>query len=565
MRQVLQTYRTGQLSVADVPAPGLEPGSVLVLTTRSLISVGTERQVMDLAKRSLVGKARARPDLVKKVLERLSRDGLLATGRAVLNRLDQPVPLGYSCAGRVIAVGEGIAGIAVGDRIACAGAKVANHAEVNLVPEKLCAKVPDGVSDDAAAFLTIGSIALQGVRTAAPTLGETFAVIGLGLIGQVASQLLRASGCKVLGVDLDDRKVALALELGADAGVNRQGDVGGAVSVLSDGRGVDGVLICAATSSNDPVVLAGEICRDRARVVVVGAVGMDVPRRPYYDKELSFHQSRSYGPGRYDPAYEELGQDYPAGYVRWTEQRNMEAFLHQCAIGAVRTERLISHRFPIERAEEAYQLVGSGDPLGVLLEYPAQVPPARTVAVAVPRAVEGAVKVGVIGAGAFAAGTLVPALAATRGTRLVTIASSRGFSARHLADKYRFESCTTDVTTIVEHPDVDAVFVVTRHDQHASQARSALRAQKNVFVEKPLAIDRPGLLEVLAAHAASGRILAVGFNRRFSPLARELAAFFENRRAPLVMNYRVNPGEIPTDSGIHYPAIAGGRLIGKTS
>src|SRR6266850_5533577 len=427
MRQILQSYRTGELNVVDVPAPGLEAGSALVLTTRSLISVGTERQVMDLAKRSLVGKARARPDLVKKVLDRLSRDGLLATGKAVLNKLDQPIPLGYSCVGRILAVGEGVTGVAVGDRVACAGAKVANHAEVNLVPKNLSAKIPDAVTDDAAAFVTLGAIALQGVRTAEPTLGETFAVTGLGLIGQLAAQLLRASGCRVIGIDLDDRKVALATELGADAAMNRSGDVGAAVAALTDGRGVDGVLICAATSSNDPVVLAGDLCRDRARVVVVGAVGMEVPRRPYYDKELSFHQSRAYGPGRYDPAYEELGHDYPAGYVRWTEQRNMEAFLHQCAIGAVRTESLISHRFPIERAEEAYQLVGGGDPLGVLLEYPARELPGRTVAVAVPRAVEGAVRVGVVGAGAFAAGTLVPAIASERATRLVAIASNRGF------------------------------------------------------------------------------------------------------------------------------------------
>ena len=563
MKQVLQSYRTGALALADVPAPGVEPGSVLLLTTRSLISVGTERQVMDLAKRSLVGKARARPDLVKKVLGRLSRDGLLATGKAVLNKLDRPIPLGYSCVGRVLAVGDGVTALAVGDRVACAGAKVANHAEVNLIPKNLCAKIPDTVTDDAAAFVTLGAIALQGVRTAEPTLGETFAVIGLGLIGQLTVQLLRASGCKVIGIDLDERKVALATELGADAAMNRSGDVGAAVSGMTAGRGVDGVLICAATSSNDPVVLAGDVCRDRARVVVVGAVGMEVPRRPYYDKELSFHQSRSYGPGRYDPAYEELGHDYPAGYVRWTEQRNMEAFLHQCAIGAVRTERLVSHRFPIERAEEAYQLVGGGDPLGVLLEYPAREPPGRTVAVAVPRAVEGAVRVGVVGAGAFAAGTLVPAIASERATRLVAIASNRGFSARHLADKYRFESCTTDTASVLEHPDVDAVFIVTRHDQHAAQARSALRAQKHVFVEKPLAIDRAGLADVLAAHAGAGRILAVGFNRRFAPLARELAAFFEKRRAPLVMHYRVNAGDIPADSWIHDPAIGGGRIVGE--
>jgi len=538
MKQVLQSYRTGELSLANVPAPGVEPGCVLVATTRSLISVGTERQVMDLAKRSLVGKARARPDLVKKVLDRLTRDGLLATGKSVLNKLDQPIPLGYSAVGRVIALGDGVSGLAVGDRVACAGAKVANHAEINLVPKNLCAKIPDGVTDDAAAFVTLGAIALQGVRTANPTLGETFAVIGLGLIGQLVAQLLRASGCRVIGTDLDDRKVALAIELGADAALNRTGDVSAAISAMTSGRGADGVLICAATSSNDPVVLAGDLCRDRGRVVVVGAVGMEVPRRPYYDKELSFHQSRSYGPGRYDPAYEEQGHDYPAGYVRWTEQRNMDAFLHQCASGAVRTDRLVSHRFSIERAEEAYQLVGGGDPLGILLEYPAREQPARTVAVAVPRAVEGAIKVGVVGAGSFAAGTLVPAIAGEKGVRLVTIASNRGFSARHLADKYRFESCTTDAASVLEQPGADAVFIVTRHDQHAAQAGAALRAQKHVFVEKPLAIDREGLAQVLAAQAGSGRILTVGFNRRFSPLARELAAFFEKRTAPLVMHYR---------------------------
>jgi predicted dehydrogenase len=563
MKQVLQSYRTGELSLTDVPAPGLEPGAVLVRTKRSLISVGTERQVMDLAKRSLVGKARARPDLVKKVLGRLSRDGLLATGKAVFNKLDQPIPLGYSCVGSVLAVGEGVAGLAVGDRVACAGAKVANHAEVNLVPKNLCARIPEGVSDDAASFVTLGAIALQGVRTAAPTLGETFAVIGLGLIGQVVTQLLRASGCKVVGIDLDDRKVTLALELGADAVVNRKGDVAGAVSALTSGRGVDGVVICAATSSNDPVVLAGDLCRDRGRVVAVGAVGMEIPRRPYYDKELSFHQSRSYGPGRYDPAYEELGHDYPLGYVRWTEQRNMEAFLHQCAIGAVKIDRLVSHRFPIERAEEAYQLLGGGDPLGILLEYPARELPDRTVAVNAARVVDGAVKVGVIGAGAFAAGVLVPAIASEKGTRLLAIASSRGFSARHLADKYGFELCSTDADSIFQQPEIDAVFVITRHDQHASQTAAALRAKKHVFVEKPLAIDRAGLEEVLAAHAGSGRILTVGFNRRFSPLAVELAAFYEKRRAPLVMHYRVNAGEIPAESWIHDLAIGGGRIIGE--
>ncbi|HEY2028139.1 MAG TPA: bi-domain-containing oxidoreductase [Myxococcales bacterium] len=563
MKQVLQSYRTGELVSTEVPAPGVEPGSVLVLTTRSLISVGTERQVMELGKRSLVGKARARPDLVKKVLEKVARDGLLATRKSVLSKLDQPIPLGYSAVGRVLAVGEGVTNIRVGDRVACAGAKVANHAELNLVPRNLCAPIPEGVADDTAAFVTLGAIALQGVRIAQPTLGETFAVIGLGLIGQLVAQLLRASGCRVIGIDLDDRKVALAKELGATTAVNRGGDVAKVVSDLTGGRGVDGVLITAATSSNDPVALAGDLSRDRARVVVVGAVGMDVPRRPYYDKELSFFQSRSYGPGRYDPAYEEQGHDYPIGYVRWTEQRNMEAFLQQCATGAVKTEQLVSHRFPIDRASEAYELVGGGDPLGVLLEYAAREQPSRTIAVAAVKPVDGAVRIGVLGAGNFAAGVLVPAIAAQARTQLVAIASNRGFSARHLADKFSFQTCSTDASAVVSSAGIDAVFVVTRHDLHAAQTVEALRAGKHVFVEKPLAIDRDGLAQVLSAHAASGRILTVGFNRRFAPLAIELAEAFAKRKAPLVLHYRVNAGEIPGESWIHDPAVGGGRIIGE--
>jgi predicted dehydrogenase/threonine dehydrogenase-like Zn-dependent dehydrogenase len=565
MKQILQSYRTGHLELADVPAPCLEPGSVLVLTAASLLSVGTERMTMALAKKSLVGKARARPDLVRKVLERLSRDGLLTTGKAVLNKLDQPIPLGYSCAGRVVAVGDGVSGIAVGDRVACAGAKVANHAEVNLVPKNLCARVPEGVGDEAAAFVTVGAIALQGVRTGKPTLGEAFAVIGLGLIGQLAAQILRANGCRVLGIDLDPGKVKLARDLGAEEAVVRGGDVAQACASLTDGRGVDGVLICAASSSNDPVALAGDLCRDRGRVAVVGAVRMEIPRRPYYDKEIAFLQSRSYGPGRYDPVYEEAGVDYPAGYVRWTEQRNMEAFLHLCARGAVQVTPLVTHRFDIERAEEAYALLeGGGEPLGIVLKYPARaVPPRSVTMVATRRAGAGAVRVGFIGAGAFAAGTLVPAVAKAGGTRLVAIASARGFTARHLAQRHNFETCTTDAAAVATDPGVDAVFIATRHNLHAEQASAALRAGKHVFVEKPLALTRDELDSVLEAQRAAGTVLAVGYNRRYSPLARELKAFFERRVAPLVMHYRVNAGAIPADSWIHDPSIGGGRIIGE--
>jgi polar amino acid transport system substrate-binding protein len=442
---------------------------------------------------------------------------------------------------------------------------VANHAEVNLVPQNLCALVPDGVADEVAAFVTVGAIALQGVRIASVGLGEVFAVIGLGLIGQITLQLVKAAGGRVLGIDLDPAKVELARKLGADAAVLRSDDVVAQAAALTGGRGVDGVLITAATASNDPVQLAGEICRDRGRVVAVGAVGMEIPRRPYYEKELSFFLSRSYGPGRYDPLYEESGVDYPIGYVRWTEQRNMEAFLEQCAAGRLNLQPLISHRFPIERAEEAYRLIASGaDALGIILNYPAERTPARTVQIpSRGRPIRGDVRISVVGAGAFASGVLVPALAKVPNVRLDAVVSARGLSCRHLADKFGFERCSTDADTILTDPNSDAVVIATRHHLHARQVVAALDAGKHVFVEKPLALTDEEVNTILAAQARTGKVLLVGYNRRFSSLARELADFFADRRAPLVMNYRVNAGLIPPESWIHDPAIGGGRIIGE--
>lgn len=569
MKQVLQSYKTGALSVSDVPAPGIEPGAVLVHTRASLVSTGTERMVMDLAKKSLWGKAKARPDLVRKLMAKASRDGLMATVQAARRKLDAPLPLGYSSAGVVVAVGEGVEGVPLGARVACAGAKVANHAELNLIPQNLCALIPEGASDEAASFVTVGSIALQGVRQAAPTLGETFAVIGLGLIGQLAVQLLKANGCRVLGIDLDPRKVALAQQMGADRTVVRSGDVAGVCAAFTNGRGVDGVVITAATSSNDPITLAGDLCRDRGRVVAVGAVGMDVPRRPYYDKEITLHQSRSYGPGRYDPVYEDLGMDYPIGYVRWTEKRNMEAFLQLCAEGRVNVDPLISHRFEIADAESAYKLIGAErpaeipEPLGILLTYPTQTVPERTVQVkpSVARK-SGNVRVSFAGAGNFAAGVLIPALAESPNASLSVIASARGFTATHLASQYGFTAATTDFEALVGE-NTDALVIATRHNLHAQQSSLALRAGKHVFVEKPLALDEEELAQVLSAQAESGKILMAGFNRRFSPLAVQMESFFHGHRGPLVMHYRVNAGMLPADSWIYDPAIGGGRIIGE--
>lgn len=566
MKQVLQSYKTGEIRVADVPAPASpEPGGVLVLTRASLVSAGTERMAIDLGRKSLVGKARARPDLVQKVLQKLSRDGVVATARTVFAKLDVPNPLGYSCAGTVIDADD--APYSPGERVACAGAKVANHAEVNAVPRNLCARIPAGLSDEEASFVTLGAIALHGVRTAGVQLGERVAVIGLGLIGQIAMQLVRAQGCRVLGVDVDRSKLELARELGCDA-VATPDEAASQIAALTEGRGADAVIICAASSGNEPVELAGELCRDRGRVVAVGAVGMNLPRRPYYDKEIVFLQSRSYGPGRYDPQYEDRGIDYPVGYVRWTEQRNMEAFLEALASGQVNVKRLITHRFPVERAEDAYRLITgeTGEPfLGVVLTYPGDEQAARTRIVEVSGAGKEHERAGIgfVGAGAFATGVLVPAFARLSTARMVSIASGRGVTARHLAEKFEFSKATSSIDEQLADPAVDAVVIATRHNLHATQAARALEAGKHVFVEKPLALDETQLAQVLAAQATSGKVLMVGFNRRFSPLAVELKRRLSGRTTPLSLQYRVNAGPLPADSWIKDPEVGGGRIVGE--
>ncbi len=569
MKQVLQSYKTGELKVAEVPAPGVMDGSVLVRTTVSLVSAGTEKMVMDLAKKSLAGKAADRPDLVKKVADKLAKDGVLATAKAVLGKLDQPIPLGYSAAGVVLECGAGVTKLTPGQRVAAAGAKVANHAEFNLVPVNLSVPIPDGVSDDAAAFVTLGAIALQGVRTANLTLGERVGVIGLGLIGQLTVQLLAANGCRVLGVDLDPAKCSLARALGADEAVVRNGDLDAAVAKLTDGRGLDAVIVCAATDSNDPVELAGELARDRARVVVVGAVPMNVPRRPYYDKELSLLLSRSYGPGRYDPSYEEQGHDYPFGYVRWTEGRNLQAFLELCAAGKVRVDKLITHRFDIAQAEGAYALISGArqEPfLGVLLTYPDRGAPERTVpspALRTARPTAGRPRLSLVGAGSFATAVLAPELARREDVALSTVVSARGISARHAAERFGFARCSTDDAAALTEDGCDAVIIATRHELHAAQAAAALEAGKGVFVEKPLAIDRAGLSRVVAAVKGARGLLMVDFNRRFAPTVVAARDFFRERGQPLVLQYRVNAGPIPPGSWIHDPASGGGRIIGE--
>jgi predicted dehydrogenase/threonine dehydrogenase-like Zn-dependent dehydrogenase len=573
MKQVLQNTRSGELSIATVPEPQVRSGGVVVRNRASLISAGTEKAVIDFAGRSMLGKARERPDLVRQVLDKVRRDGVMPTVQTVLSRLDQPLPLGYSCAGVVEQVGRGAGEFAPGDRVACAGMGYASHADAVFVPRNLAVKIPDGVCFDDAAWVTLGAIALHGVRTAEVRLGDAVAVIGLGLLGQLAVQILRASGCRVIGIDRDPARTALAMELGAQAAVLRGEDVAGAVRAFTDGVGADAVIIAAATTSNDPLELAGELCRDRAVVTVVGTVRMDVPRKVFYDRELQLRLSRSYGPGRYDPAYEERGQDYPIGYVRWTERRNMQEFLRLVATGQVTPGRLVTHTFPIGEAARAYDIVTGRDPqpfMGVLLNYPPpDGPPLRTVTLdAGPggrrarRAATDRVGVGFIGAGNFARAVLLPRFAAAADAELVGVATATGMNAAATGSRHGFRYATTDVEQLLRDDDIDAVVIATRHGSHARFAADALRAGKAVLLEKPLAITEAGLEEVLLAQAESGALLAIGFNRRFSPLAGRVRDFFPAGQ-PLAVQYRINAGAIPADDWIHDPDDGGGRIIGE--
>ncbi|HYN85330.1 MAG TPA: bi-domain-containing oxidoreductase [Pyrinomonadaceae bacterium] len=575
MKQILQNYRTGEVTVADVPAPAAREGRVLVRTAASLISAGTERMAVELGRKSLLGKARERPDLVRQVIKKAQAEGLESTVNAVRAKLDASNALGYSAAGRVIAVGRGAEEFGAGERVACAGAGAASHAEVLSVPKNLCARLPDGVDFEAGAFATLGAIALQGVRLAEPTLGEAVVVIGLGLLGQLTVQLLRANGCRVFGVDLDETRVALARTLGADDGAVTGGDVKRKVFEWSRGRGADAVVITAATRSDEPVELAGEVSRLKGRVVAVGLVGMNVPRKVYYERELTLKVSMSYGPGRYDPEYEERGHDYPLPYVRWTEGRNLEAFLDLVAAGSVRVAPLVTHRFPVEEGGRAYQLISgeSKEPyLGVVLNYDTG-RELETRAGAATRAAVGesaavinrggrALRVGFVGAGSYAQKFLLPNFKA-RGAEFVSIATAAGVTARDVGRKYDFARLASDADEVIEDPDVGLVVVATRHDTHAALARRALEAGKHVFVEKPLALDDAELDEVLGAARAGEALLMVGFNRRFSPHAAAAREFFKDRRAPLSILYRVNAGRVPRTSWIQDPREGGGRIVGE--
>jgi len=572
MKQVIQALRTGELRVTDVPAPILRPQGILVRSATSLVSTGTERMVTDFAAKNMLAKARARPDLVRRTLDKARRDGVLNALDSVRARLDQPMPLGYSVAGVVIGVGAQASGFRVGDRVACAGAGYANHAELIYVPRNLAVPLAENVTFEAGAFATVGAIALQGVRQAEITIGARIAVIGLGLIGQLTVQVLRASGCRVFGVDLNSERNTLAMTLGAhDACTPANAEARAAT--FTDGRGFDAVIIAADSRHSDPITLAGQIARDRAIIVAVGAVGMNVPRAVYYRKELDLRLSRSYGPGRYDPEYEEKGRDYPFAYVRWTEQRNMQTFVELLASGAVNAAPLITHRFTIDDAPRAYEVISgkAGEPsMGVLLTYAgthAVLHDVSSAPVPIPSAQsdhnDTAIALGVVGAGAFATSTLLPAIKAVSGISLIGIASASGVSAQHNAERFGFAYAADDLDMLLADRRVTWIAILTRHDLHAQQAIAAMQAGKHVYVEKPLALDRDSLAEVLTVQCDTERRLMIGFNRRFAPMIQQMCAFFSDRQRPLIATCRVNAGLIAADHWTQDPTIGGGRIIGE--
>jgi predicted dehydrogenase/threonine dehydrogenase-like Zn-dependent dehydrogenase len=575
MKIVLQNFKTGKLSVADAPSPAVPDNGILVRTTASLISAGTDRALLALANKSTVGKALARPDLVRRVIRKLLRDGLSSTYKAVRNVITEPQTFGYSLTGEVLGVGAGVEGIAVGDRVACAGAGHANHAGVVAIPGNLFVPVPDGVADEDAAYVTMGAIAMHGVRQADQQFGATVMIVGLGLVGQITLQLCRAAGYKAIGLDLDEAKLDLARKQGVSIAAKPDApELAADIAAATDGHGVDAVLLCAGSrDSGAPFAMVAGHCRDRARIVVVGNVKMDISRDVYFKKELQILQSRSYGPGRYDPDYEDKGRDYPIGYVRWTERRNMAAFLDMVAAGQLNMGALTTHRFTIEDAARAYDLVsGAKDEfiVGIVLTYGAEASATPEPSTPAKRKIEGKaggkIGLGIIGAGNFAKSVLVPALRGTGGFDVRGVVSAGGLSAETMKENTGARYSDSEPKRIFDDDDVDAVVIATRHDSHGRYVLDALKRNKHVFVEKPLCLTRDELGEIETAAGESDGILMVGFNRRFSPYVKAVTDHFAGRTEPLAMIYRINAGRIERDSPsawVHDPEVGGGRIIGE--
>ncbi len=568
MKQVIQSARTGKLTLKDVPAPRARAGHLLVRVQASLISAGTERMVVDFAKKSLAGKAKERPDLVKKVLDKAKRDGIGATLKAVMARLDEPLPLGYSAAGIVEEVGAGLESrFQVGQKVAMCGAGIANHAEFDLVPGNLAASVPDSVPFDQACYGTVAAIALQGMRNLSAQLGDVVAVLGVGLIGQLAVRLLKLSGCRVLALDHNPARLDLAKRMGADAVWNLAEDgLDATVAALSGGLGCDGILICAATDSSEPFQVAAQIARDRAKVVLVGKTGTEFPFADYMKKELSVTVSRSYGPGRYDEAYEGRNMAYPEGFVRWTETANLAECVRLMAHG-LDVGQLTTHHFLLEQAEDAYAMVMAGaEPyLGIVLDYPRAAAQETSLpkSFPAPRAANGQCVLGVIGAGSFARTVLLPEFKKRADVQMRAIATQRGMTAEHAKSLFGFDVCTTNSADLLADPAINAVLIATRHASHADLVIAALQAGKHVLVEKPLAVTAQQLARVAEARAASNAFLMVGFNRRFAPLAQKMKAELATHQGPKNLTIRVNAGALPRESWLNVADEGQGRIVGE--
>ncbi|MDC1089800.1 bi-domain-containing oxidoreductase [Emcibacteraceae bacterium] len=568
MKQVLQDLAKGTSIVADVPRPRCKAGHILVQTSKSLISAGTERMLVDFGRSGYIEKARQQPEKVKMVLDKIKTDGLLPTIDAVRSKLDQPLPMGYSNVGKVIEVGTGVEGFKVGDRVLSNG----HHAEVVCVPKNLCAKIPNNVNDEDAAFSVVGAIALQGIRLAQPTLGECFVVTGLGLIGLVAVQILRANGCRVLGLDFDPAKLELAKKYGAETINLAEGqDPIAAAEAFSRGRGVDGVIVTASTKSNEPMQQAATMCRKKGRIVLVGVVGLELNRSDFFEKELSFQVSCSYGPGRYDSSYEEIGNDYPVGFVRWTEQRNFEAVLDMISTGNILTDDLKTKSFEIEKASSAYDLLMEDKgALGVLLSYDkGQADKFEQTLSLNPTSLSGPsdAVLGSIGAGNYAGRVLLPAFKNT-GARFKTIATSQGVTGTHHGNKLGFELNTTDSDSLFTDNEINTIVIATQHNTHARFVIQSLEAGKNVFVEKPLALSHEKLDQIDEAYKATHNNgispkLMVGFNRRYAPLMQKLKKQVVKSSEPMSIVYTCNAGAIPADTWIQDKEAGGGRIIGE--
>lgn len=560
MKQIIQDLKNGHTILEEVPAPEVKAGQILIQTTRSLVSLGTERMLVEFGKANFLEKARQQPDKVKEVLQKVKTDGLRPTINAVMNKLGQPLPLGYCNVGRVIGIGKGVTDFKVGDRVVSNGP----HAEYVSIPKNLVARIPDDVSDEDAAFTVIGAIGLQGIRLANPTFGETFVLVGLGLIGLITAQLLKANGCRVIGFDFDQAKVDLANTFGV-VGVNPSKGIDPVafVNSVTDAVGADGVIITASNKSNEIISQAARMSRKRGRIVLIGVIGLDISRADFYEKELTFQVSCSYGPGRYDEHYEQKGQDYPLAFVRWTEKRNFEAVLHAISTGAIKVGPLITERIPLEQFDQIYGNMSNGKSIASILEYSEKDEnPTRTISLVQNKIKSGSGVVGIIGAGNFTSAMILPCLKKTQ-ARLKVISSSGGLSGTVLAKKFGVEQSTTNNQSILDDQEVDLVMVTTRHNSHANLVIQSLLADKHVFVEKPLALTNEELVRVLDVYQKSGKSISVGFNRRFAPLALQMRNALGSTDTPMNIVATMNAGFIPGNSWVHDLEVGGGRIIGE--